>query len=85
MAKTTRNLKVRTLIKAYLVFNKGKYCTAKQISEWINSGGFCLNKSQVHPNLVSKLIANDRYSSSNMLSDVLVEKCDNRNYYWVEA
>ena len=85
MAKTTRNLKVRTLIKAYLVFNKGKHCTAKQIAEWINSCGFCLNKSQVHPNLVSNLIANDRYSSSNMLSDVLVEKCDNRNYYWVEA
>jgi len=85
MAKTTRNLKVRTLIKAYLVFNKGKPCTAKQISEWINSGRFCLNKSQVHPNLVSKLITNDRYSSSNMLSDVMMEKHDNRNYYWVEA
>ena len=85
MAKTTRNLKVRTLIKAYLVFNKGKHCTAKQISEWINSGRFHLNKSHVHPNLVSKLIINDRYSSSNMLSDVMVEKRDNCNYYWVEA
>jgi len=85
MAKNTRNLKVRTLIKAYLVFNKGKHCTAKQIAEWINSGRFCLNKSQVHPNLVSKLISNDRYSSSNMLSEVMVEKRENRNYYWVEA
>ena len=85
MAKTTRNLKVRTLIKAYLVCNKGKHCTAKQISEWINSGGFCLNKANVNPNVVSHLIRSGSYNSSNMLSDVLVEKRENRNYYWVEA
>ena len=85
MAKTTRNLKVRTLIKAYLVFNKGKHCTAKQISEWINSGWFYLNKAQVNPNVVSHLIRSGSYDSSNMLSDVLVEKRENRNYYWVEA
>jgi hypothetical protein len=85
MAKDTVHMKIRVLIKAYLVFNKGKRCTAKEISEWINSGWFGLNRSLVNPNVIGKLISSGRYVSTNMLSELQTEKVGNLRYYWVEA
>ena len=85
MARETVNLKIRTLIKAYLVFNKGKKCTAKEISEWINSGWFGLNRTLVNANKISRLINSNRFTSSNMMSEINYEKSGNLGYYWVEA
>ena len=85
MAKETVHLKVRTLIKAYLVMNKGKRFTAKQISEWINSGWFGLNRSLVNANVIGRLINANRFTSSNMMSEIKTEKVGNYRYYWVEA
>ena len=85
MAKETVNLKIRTLIKAYLVFNKGKRCTAKEISEWINSGRFGLNRSLVNANVIGRLINANRFTSSNMMSEIKTEKVGNYRYYLVEA
>lgn len=85
MAKEYSKVKVRTLIKAYLVFNKGKHCTAKQISEWINSEWFGLNRSLVNPRVVARMISNDRYQRSNILSEVNVEKVNGLSMYWVEV
>lgn len=85
MAKETVNLKVRTLIKAYLVMNKGKRFTAKQISEWINSEWFGLNRALVNASTVSKLISSGMYCNSNILSEINYEKDGNFGYYWVEA
>ena len=85
MAKETVNLKVRTLIKAYLVMNKGKRFTAKQISEWINSEWFGLNRALVNARTVSRLISSGMYCNSNILSEINYEKVGNLGYYWVEA
>ena len=85
MAKETVNLKIRTLIKAYLVFNKGKKCTAKEISEWINSHWFGLNRTLVNANKIGRLINSNRFTSSNMMSEIKSEKVGNYRYYWVEA
>lgn len=85
MAKETVNIKVRTLIKAYLVFNKGKKCTAKEISEWINSHWFGLNRTLINPNKIGRLINANRFTSSNMLSEIKSEKSGNLRYYWVEV
>ena len=85
MAKETVNLKVRTLIKAYLVFNKGKKCTAKEISEWINSHWFGLNRTLINPNKIGRLINANRFTSSIMLSEIKSEKSGNLRYYWVEV
>ena len=85
MAKETVNLKVRTLIKAYLVMNKGKRFTAKQISEWINSEWFGLNRALVNARTVSRLISSGMYCNSNILSEINYEKDGNLGYYWVEA
>ena len=84
MAKETVNLKVRTLIKAYLVMNKGKRFTAKQISEWINSEWFGLNRALVNARTVSRLISSGMYCNSNILSEINYEKDGNLGYYWVE-
>ena len=85
MAKETVNLKVRTLIKAFLVMNKGKRFTAKQISEWINSEWFGLNRALVNARTVSRLISSGMYCNSNILSEINYEKDGNLGYYWVEA
>ena len=76
--------KIRTLIKAYLIFHKGKRCTAKQISEWINSEWFGLNQSLVNPRVIGNIIRKERYQKANILSEIQVEKQYNLNYYWVE-
>lgn len=83
MSKKIRDTKVRTLIKAYLIFNRGKKCTAKQISEWINSERFSMNNVIVNPRLISYLISSGRYNPSHMLYDVECENRHNLNYYWV--
>ena len=85
MAKDTVHLKIRTLIKAYLVMNKGKRFTAKQISEWINSEWFGLNRALVNARTVSRLINANRFTSSNMMSEIKSEKVGNYRYYWVEV
>lgn len=84
MARDTVHLKVRTLIKAYLVMNKGKRFTAKQISEWINSEWFGLNRALVNARTVSRLISSGMYCNSNILSEINYEKDGNLGYYWVE-
>ena len=85
MSKPIVDTKVRTLIKAFLVCNKGKKFTAKQIAEFINNGRFALNQSSVEPKTVSYHINCAKYNVKSMLYDVMVEKQYNLNYYWVEA
>ena len=84
MAKDYTNVKVRTLIKAYLVFHKGKKCTAKQISEWINSEWFGMNRSLVNARVIGRMINAERYQKSNILSELKVEKINGLSHYWVE-
>ena len=80
-----RDTKLRTLIKAFLVFNKGKKQTAKQISNWINSGNFCLNGSLCNPRLVAYLIKNGKYNPGHIFYDVKSEEKNGLKYYWVTA
>ena len=85
MSKEYTKVRIRVLIKAYLVFNKGKRCTAKMISEWINSEWFGMNRSLVNPNIVARMINSERQQRGNILSEVQCEKVYNLSYYWVEA
>jgi hypothetical protein len=85
MGKDYTKVKIRTLIKAYLVMNKGKKCTAKQISEWINSEWFGMNRSLVNPRVIAKMIKTERWQKANILSEFKLEKVDGLSYYWVEA
>ena len=83
MARDTRDTKLRTLIKAYLVFNRGKKVTAKEISEWINSNNFCLNRSIVNSRIISRLIYAGKYNPGHILYDIEDETVNNLKYYWV--
>ena len=85
MARKIIDTKVRTLIKAYLVFNKGKKCTAKEIAEWINTGGFALNQYSCHPKTIAYHVNRAKYNVKSQLYGVRVEKVRNLNHYWVEA
>ena len=85
MVKKIVDTKVRTLIKAFLVFNKGKKYTAKEICDWINNNSFALNQCSVDPKAVSYHVRGARYNNAHMLYDVRVEKVGSVNHYWVEA
>ena len=85
LAKDYVKVKIRTLIKAYLVMNKGKKCTAKQISEWINSEWFGMNRSLVNSRVIGNMIKTERWQKANILSELKLEKVDGLSYYWVEA
>ena len=80
-----RDTKLRTLIKAFLVFNKGKKYTAKEISSWINGGNFCLNRSLCNANIVGYLLSKGQYNPNHIFYDVCSEKQGNLKYYWVKA
>ena len=75
--------KVRTLIKAYLVFHKGKKCSGKEIAEFINTNKFGLATHNVHPAEVSRMVAGGN-SIGHMLYDVQTEKIKGLNHFWVE-
>ena len=84
MSKKIRDTKIRTLIKAYLVFHRGKRCTAKEISEWINCNQFNLNHCLVNANIISRLIYAGKYVPSHILYDVESSvRSDNRKEYGV--
>ena len=83
MVRKIIDTKIRTLIKAYLVFHKGKKCTAKQISEWINSEWFGMNRSLVNARVVGHMINRERCQRSNVLSEVQTEKINNLSYYFI--
>ena len=80
-----RDTKLRTLIKAFLVFNKGKKFTAKEISSWINSANFCLNHSLCNPSVVGHLLRKGQYKPNHIFYDVESEKRGNLKYYWVKV
>jgi len=85
MVRNEVDTKIRTLIKAYLVFNRGKKCTAAEIAEFINNNGFSLNKYSLHPTRVSHMINSAKWNQSSMLYGINIEKLNGRNHYWVEV
>lgn len=84
MSKRIRDTKLRTLIKAYLVFRKGKKVTAKEISDWINGNSFSMNNATINPGVISYLIRQSKFNNGSMLYDVRSEKRYNLSYYWVD-
>ncbi|MBP5699253.1 MAG: hypothetical protein J6W71_00135, partial [Methanobrevibacter sp.] len=80
MARNIVDTKIRTLIKAYLTFNKGKKCTASEIADFVNCNDFGLNQYSLHPTRVSNMINSAKYYRSHILSDIRVEKINGRNH-----
>ena len=75
--------KVRTLIKAYLSFHKGKKCSSFEIADWINDNGFGLNNYTVNPKRISYYVNSGRHCKTNMLYGVNVEKVNGMNHFWI--
>lgn len=83
MVRKIIDIKVRTLIKAYLVLNKGRKCTSAEIADFVNNNGFSLNQYSLHPTRVSHMINSAKWNNSNMLYEVNSEKVNGRNVYWM--
>jgi hypothetical protein len=83
MARKIIDTKIRTLIKAYLIFNKGRKVTASEIAEFINTNDFSLNQYNLHPIRVSHMINTAKLRKSNMLHDIQVEKIGGVNHFYL--
>ena len=77
------NTKARTLIKAYLVFHRGKKCSTEEIANFINNGEFKMAEHYVDKKKVSHLINAGRFVTSNMMYGIQREKINGLNHYWV--
>lgn len=75
MAKEQTKFAVRKLVKAYLVFNRGREVTASEMANWINSpdNNFGL-KTQVHPRSISRMFNHSQYNNGSILYDVEIIK-----------
>ena len=84
VAKDYRDTKIRTLIKAYLVFNRKKKCTAKEISDFITSNDFGLNRSLCNARVIGHMLRKGMVNRNHILSEVECETVNNLKYYWVD-
>lgn len=76
MAKEQTNLVVRKLVKAYMVFHRGREVTGREIANWINNpdNNFGL-KTTVYPKTIARMINHSRHNSGSILYDV-EKTCD---------
>lgn len=80
----SKEAKCRLLIKAYLSLNRNRKITSKEIATWINSTNFGMTKTNVHPNLITLLVKEGKYSGSKMMKEIKTEKIDGRTMMWLE-
>lgn len=71
MYSESTQIKIRTLIKAYL-YLKGN-ATSKELADWINTHNFGLNKLRVSPRTIYSLIK-EGHKSKNVLRDVQIRQ-----------
>lgn len=83
MSKDLVNAKLRALIKAYLVFNRGRKVSSKDISDWINGEYFGLNRSLVNARVVGHLLSKGVYNRNHIFYEVECETVNGRKQYWV--
>lgn len=71
MVKEKTNFAVRKLVKAYMVFHRGREVTGREIANWINDpdNNFGM-KTTVHPKTVSRIINHSRYNTGSILYGV---------------
>ena len=71
MSKEQTKYAVRKLIKAYLVFNRGREVTSKEIANWINNpdNNFGL-KTNIPSNTISRMINHSRHNNGSILYEV---------------
>ena len=75
----TTQIKIRTLIIAYLTFQENP-CKGEDICAWINNHNFALNKVRVTPNNIH-LLVREGYVSRNILRNVKILQKDDDILY----
>ena len=76
--------KVKLLIKAYLTLNRNRKITAKEISSWIESNQFGMSNTDVHPNLIVKLVKIGIRNGEPSFRDVHMIKGPKVTEMWLE-
>jgi len=77
--------KVKLLIKAYLTLNRNRKCTSKEISNWITVNNFGMSNTNVHPNMVTKLVKTGIGQGDRIFRDVCISKGKRVNEIWMEG
>lgn len=75
MAKEQTKLLTRKLVKAYMVFNRGKEVTANEMAQWINdpNNNFGL-KTRVDSKSISRMINASRWNNSSILYGIEIKE-----------
>ena len=75
-------LRLRMIIKTFLVVNRGKEYTSKQITSFINNHKFGL-RTGIESSTVTRLIKNDIQKGGSVLSEVEMIKKRNKWYFTI--
>ena len=84
MARDTDKTKAKWIILTFLICNRGKKFTSKQLQDFIVENNLYRSSSELNKVAISRMIASDK-KFGTILRDVQVEKVGGRNYYWVDA
>ena len=76
--------RIRTIIKVFLLCNKGEKYSSKELCDFINGNRLGLHGHDVNPKEVTHYIRTDWHRKDTILHDVLGEKqADNRYLFWL--
>ena len=77
--------KVKLLVKAYLTLNRNRKVTAKEISRWIEGNNFGMSNTNVHPNMIVKLVKTGIRNGDQAFRDVNIERENHTTEIWIEG
>lgn len=82
MVSEATETKCKVIIKAFLLANKGKRFTSKEIADFINHNDFGLGKYSLHNYTVTKWI---KSANRNLLEEIKMERKDGRHLwrFWI--
>ena len=84
MARDTDKTKAKWILLTFLICNKGKKFTTKQLADFLIENNLNRSNSELQPNAIARMINSD-IQFGTILRDVQVEKIRGRNHYWMEG
>lgn len=81
MVKDITRIKVRLLIKAFLVMNRGKEVNSQEIADWINNNHFGLGQFSVNRQQVNVWIRGNKNQINSIFKELEIRKDGSYVFY----
>ena len=81
MVKDSTRVKVKLLIKAFLVMNQGKEVTSQEIVNWVNGNHFGLGQFTLNRQQVNVWIRGDKHQINSVFKNLEVRNDGSHNFY----